>query len=352
MQRVISGIQQIGIGIPNVYEAWEFYRKSFSMDVPIFDEAAVAALMLPYTGGKPQERHAVLAINLQGGGGFEIWQYKGRTPVAASFEIQLGDYGIEVAMIKCKDVQATHNLFKYNKFNVLTEVIDDPRGVKCFYMKDPYNNIFRVQQADNWFQKGKKLTGGPEGAILGVSNMEKSMAFYRDILGYDEVMYDKAGKFSDLASLAGGEGNFRRVLLTHSKPREGAFSRLFGTTYIELLQAQERTPRKIYEGRFWGDLGFIHLCFDISGMSLFRELCKEKGHPFTVDTGDSFDMGEAAGAFSYIEDPDGTLIEFVETHKIPIMKKVGWYLDLRNRNPRSPLPNWMLKALKFARKKD
>jgi hypothetical protein len=63
-----------------------------------------------------------------------------------------------------------------------------------------------------------------------------------------------------------------------------------------------------------------------------------QGFPFTVDSkashaGDSFDMGEAAGYFAYIEDPDGTLIEFVETHKVPILKKFGWYLDMRRRDP-------------------
>ena len=31
-------------------------------------------------------------------------------------------------------------------------------------------------------------------------------------------------------------------------------------------------------------------------------------------------MGDAAGQFAYIEDPDGTLIEFVETHKVPLVK--------------------------------
>ena len=41
-----------------------------------------------------------------------------------------------------------------------------------------------------------------------------------------------------------------------------------------------------------------------------------------------------AGGFVYIEVPDGTLIEFVETHKIPVMKKLGWYLNLRKRNPK------------------
>jgi hypothetical protein len=60
-------------------------------------------------------------------------------------------------------------------------------------------------------------------------------------------------------------------------------------------------------------------------------------------------MGAAAGHFSYIEDPDGTLIEFIETHRIPILKKIGWYLNLKKRNPTKPLPSWILKAMRFNR---
>ena len=124
---------------------------------------------------------------------------------------------------------------------------------------------------------------------------------------------------------------------------------------IELLQVNNRKPFKIYEGRQWGDLGFIHLCYDVSGMDALRNECREKGFPFKVDSTKqhetSFDMGEAAGQFSYVEDPDGTLIEFVETHKIPVIKKLGWYINLRKRNPEKALPDWMLKALSFNRVK-
>jgi len=56
-------------------------------------------------------------------------------------------------------------------------------------------------------------------------------------------------------------------------------------------------------------------------------------------------MGEAAGHFSYIEDPDGTLIEFVETHKVPVAKKIGLFLNLDNRNDEKPLPKWIIKML-------
>ena len=63
-------------------------------------------------------------------------------------------------------------------------------------------------------------------------------------------------------------------------------------------------------------------------------------------------MEGAAGRFAYIETVDGTLIEFVETHKIPILKAVGWYLDLRKRRPDKSLPRWMLRALGLNRVRD
>ena len=62
-------------------------------------------------------------------------------------------------------------------------------------------------------------------------------------------------------------------------------------------------------------------------------------------------MGEANGHFTYIEDPDGTLIEFVETFKIPILKKFGIYLHLENRDDFKPLPSWILKCLRFMKSK-
>ena len=69
---VVSGIQQLGIGVENVAEAWKWYRKHLGMDIKVFDDSATASLMLPYTGGLPRNRHAFLALNMNGGGGFEI----------------------------------------------------------------------------------------------------------------------------------------------------------------------------------------------------------------------------------------------------------------------------------------
>ncbi|MBP7821597.1 MAG: VOC family protein [Saprospiraceae bacterium] len=354
MKPIISGVQQIGVGIPNVYEAWAWYRKNFGIDIPIFDEAAVAGLMLPYTGGSPQKRHAVLAINIQGGGGLEIWQYDGRVPKAPNFEIQLGDYGIFAAKIKSKNINASFEFLKKNGANVLNkQLLASPEGKPHFFVKDPYGNIFNIVSADDWFSSTRNFsTGGIYGAIVGVSDMDKSLQFYSRILGFDKVVYDRKEEFDDFQQLNGGGIEYRRVLLRHTQQRKGPFSKLLGNAEIELVQLEGRRARPIFEGRFWGDLGFIHLCFDIQGMNEMRELCEANNHPFTVDSSNSFDMGDAAGHFSYIEDPDGTLIEFVETHKVPIMKKLNWFLDLRNRNPERQLPTWMIKALAMNRVKD
>jgi catechol 2,3-dioxygenase-like lactoylglutathione lyase family enzyme len=347
----IAGIQQIGIGIPNVQEAFNWYREHFGMDIPIFEEAAEANLMLRYTGGKPHQRHAILALNMRGGGGFEIWQYTSRTPEESTFQVHLGDLGFYCARIKTIDVKGSFEFLKSKAVNLISGLTRDAGGNETFYLRDPWNNLFQVVKSDSWFGKGFRLTGGQAGCMIGVSDMEKSKKFYADILGYDTVIYDREGIFEDLKNLPSGEHRVRRILLKHSKPRIGSFSRLLGSSEMELVKVFDRTPRKIFENRFWGDWGFIHLCFDISNQAAMKKLCEESGYPYTVDSGPVFDMGAAAGHFSYIEDPDGALIEFVETKRIPILKKIGWYLDLTKRDSTKPLPDWMLKALRFSRVK-
>jgi catechol 2,3-dioxygenase-like lactoylglutathione lyase family enzyme len=353
---IISGIQQMGIGVTNVEEAWKWYIDQFGMDCRIFEDEAVAKLMLPYTGGEHRSRHAVLAMNLQSGGGFEIWQYKGRDPVTIKEEIMIGDLGIIACKIKAKDVQESLSLYQKKGIQVPAVAVEDPSGKRTFFLKDPYGNIFQLVEATDWFRNEKKGTGGSYGAVIGVSDIEKARVLYSDILGYDEVVYDTKGIFSDLADLPGGSKECRRVLLKRSKPFTGAFSKVLGQSVIELISTPLKPGKKIFEGRFWGDPGFIHLCYDMHGFDDLKNFCENKGFPFTVDTkksqdGNSFDMGEAAGHFAYIEDPDGTLIEFVETHKVPILKRFGWYLDLRKRDPEKSLPDWIVKTLKFSRVK-
>jgi catechol 2,3-dioxygenase-like lactoylglutathione lyase family enzyme len=350
-QKKITGIQQVGVGVEDVHKAWKWYREHFGMDIGVFEEAAVAELMLHYTEGEKRARHAVLAFNMQAGGGFEVWQHTGKTPEKPHFAPQLGDIGIFVAKLKSQSPEKAFAKMQADQLNILGAMNNAPNKAPHFFVKDPYNNIFQVIENDYVFEQTNAVTGGIYGAIIGVSNIDESLKVYQDILQYDTIVYDETGVFEDFAGLPGGENTVRRVLLKHSETRSGGFAPLFGPSEIELVQLVDGKGRDIYENRIWGDPGFIHICFDTIGMDELREEVAAKGFPFTVDSAESFDMGEAAGHFAYISDPDGIPIEFVETHKVPIIKALNWNINLKKRSPNKSLPKWMIGTMRWKRVK-
>jgi len=343
----VSGIQQVGVGCSDFAASWRWYIEMFQMDVRVLEDDTVAERMLPYTGGKAQKRHACIAVNLQGGGGFEIWQYSERKPQPVKFQIHAGDLGIFAAKVKSRNAEAfrTELLKKYDKIGPLSTL---PDGTPCFIVEDPWGNWFQVVEQKQVFIERNQLSGGVVGAITGCSDIDKTIPLYRDVLGYDKVVYDETGTFDDLRFMRGGDGRFRRVLLASSSKRKGAFVPLFGESTIELIQALDREPRKIYEGRFWGDPGFIQICFDVTNMRELEKHCTSLGFPFTVDSckGDEhFDMGEASGHFTYVEDPDGTLIELVEAHKLTVLKRPHIAINMLTRNREKAFPKLFFRLM-------
>lgn len=348
----ICGIQQVGIGTVDLHEDWKWYRKAFGMDIRIFEDAAEAPLMTAYTGNKVQTRVAALALNMKGGGGFEIWQYKSRTAQPATFDIEMGDYGFLATKMKTQNVQKSFDALKKLNVNAMTSPLKNPAGDMHFYVSDPKGNWFNVVESQDQFTNDKGITGGVYGMVIGVSDMDKSLKFYKDLLGFDVIMSDNTGIASDLSGVPGSNQSMRRVIIAQSNPGSGPFTPLLGTSQIELIQVLEKKGRRIFENRFWGDLGFIHMCFDVRDMSGLKEKAAKLNYPFTVDSANSFDMGKAAGRFGYVEDPDGALIEFVETHKLPLVEKLGWYIDLTKRKPGKSLPRWLIHLFKLNRVKN
>ena len=343
---LISGIQQIGVGTTDFRKSWNWYIEMFGIDVKILEDDTVAERMLPYTGGDPQHRPACIAVNIQGGGGFEIWQYSKRKPEPCPFKIAVGDLGVFAAKLNCRDIKAFHKQISA-KWQDCTIPETLPDGTPCFYVKDLFGNVFQIVENKKVFIDQGKLTGGMAGAVIGVTDMDKSVKFYSEVLGYNILISDTTGPFSTNNPMPEADKQYRRVILK-APERKGAFAELFGDSTIELVQALERSPRKIYEGRYWGDPGFIQVCFDVTNMKALGEFCASKGHPFTVDScpdGERFDMGDASGHFTYIEDPDGTLIEFVEAHKVSIVKKLGLAIDMSRRDPEKPLPKLLFRLM-------
>ncbi|WP_373519295.1 VOC family protein [Pricia sp.] len=345
MAKIINGIQQIGIGTADARKVFDWYQKYLGFDILVFEDVAPASLMTRYTEGSVQNRLALLALNMIGGGGLEIWQFKDRTPQAPEQGLQLGDLGINVMKIRSRSVSEAYKHLNGLSLKTITSIHKESH----FFFSDPWSNWVQIVQEDFMFTPSRHFSGGVLGALIGVSDMEVSLNFYRNLLGYDIIESDLKGVVDDFTDLPGGKGMFRRVLLKHGKRPVGGFGELYGPSQVELVQSLDRSPIPIFKDRMWGDLGYIHLCFDVRGMDVLRDEAKNLNYPFTVDSADSFDMGDAAGRFAYIEDPDGTLIELVETHKVPIFKWLGIHIDLKKRHPEKPLPKWLVKMMRVHR---
>ena len=88
----ISGIQQVGIGVANVHEAFKWYRQHFGMDVPMFEEAAEAALMLPSAHDR-----VVLDRTLK-----KASQRRHNPKIRAHYENAMGDFPILKSLSFCQ----------------------------------------------------------------------------------------------------------------------------------------------------------------------------------------------------------------------------------------------------------
>lgn len=349
----VNGIQHLGVGTADLVGSWKWYKKKFGLDIAMFDDVAEAPLMDIYTNNKTVNKRAAMVFNLQGGTAMEIVELRSSQAKKPDYEVQLGDLGIFAGKIKVpkeKFDEAATKLIEEGD-GILGKVHTLSNGSKMLNLVDPNNLFFQLVEGEDFFTKGPHATAGICGCMIGCSNMEASREFYA-ALGYDEVVFEEEGYFEDYKDFPGGKGKFKRCLLTQKGPIYGGFSQILGKTYIELVQVLDREPKKIYEGRIWGDTGFVHLGFDVSGMDAVEQTLLEIGNKFTCDSSASHHMGKTRVRCVYVEDPDGTLIELTEVYKMPIIEKWGLFLNLEKRDPAKPIPSWMLKMTRFTRIKN
>jgi catechol 2,3-dioxygenase-like lactoylglutathione lyase family enzyme len=338
-EKIIYGIQQVGIGVSDAEAAFRWYGQVLKADLLLFDDRKLATHMARYMGGHPHEKRALLAMQANGGSGYEIWQYQDRTPTGPAQPPEIGDLGINYITIKTHDLPAARQHLQQAGVAFRTDIPSAEEEATCFF-QDPYGNLLELRESDSWFTKTDGPLGGICGVAIGVSEIERSLKLYADILGYSQIAED---------TLIGEDQQIRRVRLRMPQPQQGGFSPLLGSSELVLLQSLKREPVKIFADRYWGDLGYIHVCFDTRHIGALMDECAAKGYPFRVKSEETFEMGDTNGRWGYLEDDDGTLIEFVEAQRVPLIKALNIGIDMRKRDPHQPLPRWLIKALRLKR---
>lgn len=349
MYKRINGLQHIGVAVRDMDQCLKFYRRFFGLDIPFFDSVQPAPLMRVYTREETITKRASMVMNLQGGCAIEVISPTSFMPEDAKQVIQMGDLGIFITQIKCKNIEDAHRFCAAQGASGLTPISQDPGGRRTFYIQDPQRNYWQYLEGDEWYTTGRHFSGGVVGCSVGVSDIESSLKLYAEVLGFDQVIYDVTDVFSDWKELPGGAERHRRVLLTQSAQPGGGFAKVTGKTYIELVQCLDRAPFFIFKDRIWGDCGFAHIGYDVKGMKALGDSLSQAGYPFTCDSNDALSMGNTKVHCTYIHDRDRTLIELIEVYKVPIIEKWGIFLNVEKRDPLKPLPDFMLKALRFSR---
>lgn len=116
-----------------------------------------------------------------------------------------------------------------------------------------------------------------------VSDAEKSLAFYRDLLGFE---------FQGEMPMPGG-GTMYRLMC--------------GTTLLKLVKANNEPP-KASAGGITGALGYRYFTISVSNIEEVTSSCADAGYKIAVTPREI----RAGITISIVEDPDGNLVEFLQ----------------------------------------
>jgi catechol 2,3-dioxygenase-like lactoylglutathione lyase family enzyme len=134
---------------------------------------------------------------------------------------------------------------------------------------------------------------------ISVADMERSLAFYRDLLGM-KVAMDVEGTSEKLGVIVGLPGARARIVMLELDNQR-----------IELFQYRTPVGKPMPEGMAQCDNGLTHIAFNVTDLDGIYEGLKEKGVRFYSEP--QVLRGEMKVV--YFKDPDGVTLEFMEDLK-------------------------------------
>ena len=312
---MITALQHVGMGVRSIERTYRFYRDLMGFRVGISDQTEYQADMAPMVGDLVEMR-VMMAANVAGGAAIELVQHTSTPPREAGEPLQWGDLGYLELGLKVHHLEDVHLDLERRGVEFVTPVLSmelSSGGTERYaYLRDPDGLL--IQLVEESTRNRASSVGGARHVAIGVSDMGRARDFYREVLGFTEVIHEFAGRMPELDAVTGGR-EMEMVILRHGGERKSALP-LLERAIVKLVHTPGYRGRPTFEGRRWGDVGLMEMAFDVTDLAESTDHLVARGadlvHPPTW-----VDMGQGTlGAFSYVKDPDGTLIEQAEVERI------------------------------------
>jgi catechol 2,3-dioxygenase-like lactoylglutathione lyase family enzyme len=322
---MIEGFEHVGMGVSDIKRSYDFYKNVLGFSIKLNEQETVLEEMTPIIG-ESVRLATIMAINLAGGAAIELIEHKSTAPRPMP-EVHWGDIGYLAVGLKAFKIDELVGVLEGKGAEFMTPVIEsEVRGGgtwKSAFLRDPDGILLELLETEELRKAGKKpRIGGFSHVTMGISNMEKTIEFFKRVIGFDVVVVDTEETPAELEQITGGQ-ECRWVTLRQGKephtplPVEGGM--------VTLVEARGYGGKPIYEGRRWGDVGVMEMAVEAADIeSTYRSVVSAGAEPYHPPTDVDMGMG-SKGTFAYIKDPDGNTFEIVEAKKVGFLppKVVG-----------------------------
>jgi len=313
---MLCALQHVGMGVSDAAASYAFYRYRLGFNLKLVDWRGKNEEFNPFIG-ELAEVHIIMAINSRKGGAIELIELIS-LPTCRNGD-RWGDIGYLSSGYRAENLAmlARHLERSGVSFKVPIQSIQltDGRRREFAFLRDPDGNILELIDTHPGVSRRPAVSGLMQ-ITIGVRDLDRAICFYRDILGYDKVLFESSGRASALDPLFRGKLNQREVLLGRSSSLGGLFVSPDGGT-LRLVQALDYEGKQLSEGRPWGYPGLqMECCYEVRDIrSAVEKLKADKQEIFRPPT--YLNLGSGShGYFAFVKDPDGNLVEFVEVTRV------------------------------------
>jgi len=144
---------------------------------------------------------------------------------------------------------------------------------------------------------------------IGVSDMDRSLKFYGELLGFTEIMFDYTGPLPGMERITGKPETKARVVMLKSK-RMGPVG-LGRIKLVHLLPPDK--PGPIPDGTYWGEIGVSEVCINAPGVTEnFTKMVLNGGKALMPPSFVPYPPYDTTAGYAYLADPDGGKVELIE----------------------------------------